>query len=103
MVKDTPENRVVIANLFAFFQAQHSRIAKERNKLTGPTIGFGAYDDDEYAKAQEQHTRSYALLDGESRGLSESWTHILSLFGEYAVWHAIDESQKRIGQLPYVE
>lgn len=76
-------------------------IAKLRD--TYPSAGFGVYDDDELERKRDEHKAAYQAQLSLQEHLKWTWQLVVQVFGKDTCDMAIEEGERRIGELPYVE
>jgi hypothetical protein len=98
------EKSRVIKATYEWLKKRHEALDKIQ-QATPHTVsmGFGPYDDAEYDKAVRENERAWASIRSQRSELEQHWTFIKTLYTAHEINLTIEELQKRVGNLPYVE
>ena len=68
-----------------------------------PHGGFGVYDDDELERDRRRWSETKGQLLATKSELEHAWGLVVEVFGKDLCDLAIEEGQKRIGDIPYAD
>lgn len=94
--------RKVIYNMWVHTQKIYNEAQVEYSKnYTAPFMGFGVYDDDEYARAEKEHHGNQRYLTARMDSAESFWNTYKANYSQWEVEMAIQENEGRIGELKY--
>lgn len=97
-------DRCIIRQLRAHFLKHEIELTAEIPKIRSSVpFGFGAYDDEAVRRAESITAASLAGTESRLAQLRADWQQIVSAYGYENIVHAIEEGERRIGRLPYVD
>ena len=95
------KTRETIRKILLPLRERHGKISEHYRQIYYRNVGFGVYDDEEEARKEKEHAVSVARAQGQMEAYEIAWQLICEAFGQDTVTHALEEGEKRIGNLPY--
>ena len=103
--ESTAAVRLMVWKLFTSIQVNFKAAEKRLDELqkSRPFPGFGCYDEAEFDRAYAKHMQTEEAVGAQYDTWKAAWNIVKDAFGVQTVDHAIEEGQKRIGNIPYIE